>query len=39
MTEKARPKNRYGNIEPIPDTMENIAAAIMQGPPKKGLAV
>ena len=35
MTEKARPKNRYGNIEPIPDTMENIAAAIMQGPPKK----
>ena len=24
----------YADIEPIPDTPENIARAIMQGPPK-----
>ena len=28
-------KNRYPGIEPIPDTPENIARAIMQGPPKE----
>ena len=28
-------KSRYPNTDPIPDTMENIARAIMQGPPKK----
>ena len=28
-------KSRYPDTEPIPDTMENIARAIMQGPPKK----
>ena len=25
----------YPDIEPIPDTPENIAKAIMQGPPKE----
>ncbi len=29
------PKPRRSDIEPIPDTPENIARAIMQGPPKK----
>ncbi len=28
-------KSRYPDTEPIPDTMENIARAIMQGPPKQ----
>ena len=27
-------KSRHPDTEPIPDTMENIARAIMQGPPK-----
>ena len=27
-------KSRYPDTAPIPDTMENIARAIMQGPPK-----
>ncbi len=26
---------RYPDIEPVPDTPENIARLIMQGPPKK----
>ena len=26
---------RYEDIEPIPDTPENVARAIMKGPPKK----
>ena len=28
-------KKRYPDIEPIPDTPENIARSIMQEPPKK----
>lgn len=28
-------KSRYPDTEPIPDTKENIARTIMQGPPKK----
>ena len=28
-------KNRYPDIEPIPDTPENIARAISLGPPKR----
>ena len=28
-------KSRYPDTEPIPDTIENIARAIMQGPPKQ----
>lgn len=30
--DKTQPK---GVVEPIPDTPENVARAIMQGPPKK----
>ena len=29
------PRKNYPDFEPIPDTMENIARAIMQAPPKK----
>lgn len=28
-------KSRYPDIEPIPDSPENVARAIMQGPPKE----
>ena len=42
MTDKDKPKRPRGRPpvdrpmpEPIPDTPENIARAIMQGPPKK----
>lgn len=28
-------KNRYPDIEPIPDSPENIARAIMMSPPKE----
>ena len=37
--DSARPEttvSRQDAIEPIPDTPENIARAIMSGPPKKG---
>ena len=29
------PRENYPDIEPIPDTMENIVRSIMKGPPKK----
>lgn len=28
-------RKRYPDVEPIPDTPENIARSIMQGPPKE----
>lgn len=28
-------KSRYPDIEPIPDSPENVARAIMMGPPKE----
>ena len=37
-TKTKRPRGRpveYPMPEPIPDTPENVACAIMQGPPKK----
>lgn len=33
--ERDEPERRETDIEPIPDTMENVARAIMRGPPKK----
>ena len=33
--ERDEPRRRETDIEPIPDTMENVARAIMRGPPKK----